>query len=151
MDRRAQILAAVAAADPGLPAVHAGAAVAFATWQVLRRLRRHAEAHPRPRTYTCRARRQITAAIRLLAWLAERHTSLRETTQADLDTWLAGGPETYQVRDFLGWAGEHGHSQPLHVPPLGRHPGATPAPPRRRHQRRQPLGPARATAARRRP
>ena len=97
---------------------------AFATWQVLRRLRHRAQAHPRPRTYTSRAHQQITAATRLLAWLAQRHTSLREATQADLDTWLAGGPAAYQVRDFLGWASEHGHSRSLRVPPLGRNPGA---------------------------
>ncbi|MGH3687352.1 MAG: hypothetical protein ACRDSM_20350 [Pseudonocardiaceae bacterium] len=96
---------------------------AFATWQVLRRLRRHTEARPRPRTYTRHAHQQITAAARFLAWLAERHTSLRDAGQADLDTWLTGGPETYQVRDFLGWASEHGHRLPLHVPTLGRNPG----------------------------
>lgn len=96
---------------------------AFATWRVLRRLRRCAQQHPRPRTYTRRARQQITAAARFLAWLAERRTRLREATQADLDAWLAGRPETYQVRDFLDWASEHGHCQPLHVPRLGRNPG----------------------------
>ncbi len=91
---------------------------------ILSRLRHRAAAHPRPRTYTSRAHQQITAATRLLAWLAQRHTSLREATQADLDTWLAGGPAAYQVRDFLGWASEHGHSRSLRVPPLGRNPGA---------------------------
>ncbi|MGH3786308.1 MAG: hypothetical protein ACRDRG_07065 [Pseudonocardiaceae bacterium] len=96
---------------------------AFATWQVLRRLRRHAQAHPRPRTYTRHAHQQITAAVRFLAWLAQRHTSLRDANQADLDTWLADGPAAYQVRDFLGWAGTHGHSAALLVPTLGRNPG----------------------------
>lgn len=98
---------------------------AFATWRVLRRLRRRAQQHPRPRTYTRRARQQITAAARFLAWLGERHTDLREATQADVDAWLAGGPETYQVRDFLDWASAHDHCPPLHVPRLGRNPGAT--------------------------
>ena len=97
---------------------------AFATWRVLRRLRRGAERRPRPRTYTRRARQQISAAARFLAWLADRHLRLRELTQADLDTWLAGGQENYQVRDFLGWASEHGHCRSLHVPPLGRGTGA---------------------------
>lgn len=97
---------------------------AFATWRVLRRLRRCAGRHPRPRTYTRRARQQISAAARFLAWLTERHVHLREATQADIDAWLAGGPETYQVRDFLDWAGAHGHCPPLHVPRLGRNPGA---------------------------
>jgi hypothetical protein len=97
---------------------------AFATWQVLRRLRRHAQAHPRPRTYTRHAHQQITAAVRFLAWLAQRHTSLRDANQADLDTWLADSPAAYQVRDFLGWASAHGHSAALLVPTLGRNPGA---------------------------
>lgn len=97
---------------------------AFATWRVLRRLRRRAEHRPRPRTYTRRARQQIRAAARFLAWLADRHLRLHQLTQADLDTWLADGPENYQVRDFLGWAGEHGHCRSLHVPPLGRATGA---------------------------
>lgn len=97
---------------------------AFATWRVLHRLRRRAEHRPRPRTYTRLARQQIRAATRFLAWLADRHLRLHELTQADLDTWLADGPENYQVRDFLGWAGEHGHCRPLHVPPLGRATGA---------------------------
>ncbi len=96
---------------------------AFATWRVLRRLRRHAEQHPRPRTHTRHAHQQITAAARLLAWLAQRHTTLRDATQADLDAGLAGGPQTYQVRDFLSWASEHRHCRPLHVPTLGRTPG----------------------------
>lgn len=96
---------------------------AFATWRVLHRLRHQAQRHPRPRTYTRRARQQITAAARFLAWLAERHTRLGEATQTDVDAWLAGGPETYQVRDFLDWASAHGHAQPLHVPRLGRNPG----------------------------
>ncbi len=97
---------------------------AFATWRVLRRLRRGAERHPRPHTYTRRARRQISAAARFLTWLSERHVRLRDATQADIDAWLAGGPETYQARDFLDWAGEHDHCRPLHVPRLGRTPGA---------------------------
>lgn len=96
---------------------------AFATWRVLHGLRRCAEQHPRPRIYTRRPRQQIIAAARFLAWLAERHTGLREATQADVDAWLADGPETYQVRDFLDWASAHGHCQPLHVSRLGRNPG----------------------------
>lgn len=97
---------------------------AFATWRVLRRLRRGAEQRPRPRTYTRRARQQISAAARFLAWLADRHIRLREATQADLDAWLTEGPQTYQVRDFLGWASEHGHCRSLHLRPLGRTTGA---------------------------
>ncbi|MDN5859855.1 MAG: hypothetical protein L0H84_14660, partial [Pseudonocardia sp.] len=104
---------------------HRRLVAAFATWRVLRRLRRAAQRHPRPRTYTRRARQQISAAARFLAWLTEHHTSLREATQTDVDTWLTGRPENYQVRDFLDWAGAHGHCAALHVPLLGRVTGAT--------------------------
>lgn len=96
---------------------------AFATWQVMRRLRRHAQTHPRPSTYTRRAHLQISAATRLLAWLAEHDTTLREMTQADLDTWLAGGRAAYDVRDFLSWAADHGHCPRFVVPTIGRNPG----------------------------
>lgn len=98
---------------------------AFATWRVLRRLRRRADQGARPRTYTRHARQQITTAARFLSWLTERDTTLREVTQTDLDTWLASGPAGYQVRAFLGWAAEHNRCRSLHVPPLGHNPGLT--------------------------
>jgi hypothetical protein len=97
---------------------------AYATWRVLRRLRRTAERATRPRTYTHHARLQITTAARFLDWLAARRTDLRDTTQADIDDWLTStGPSAHAVRDFLNWAREHRHCHRFLVPTPGRRPG----------------------------
>lgn len=56
---------------------------AYATWRVLRRLRRSAEHSTRPRTYTRHTHLKITAAARFLGWLAQRGTTLTDTAQAD--------------------------------------------------------------------
>ncbi len=100
---------------------------AYATWRVLRRLRRTAERSTRPRTYTRHARLRITAATRFLTWLAERDTTLATTEQADMDAWLAGGPARYDVRDFLLWASEHRHCLRFVVSTPGRNPGTATA------------------------
>jgi hypothetical protein len=96
----------------------------YATWRVLRRLRRCAERSTRPRTYTRHAHLRITAAARFLAWLAQRDTTLTNAEHADIDDWLATGPAAYDVRDFLLWAAERGHCYPFVVSNPGRNPGA---------------------------
>lgn len=96
---------------------------AYATWRVLRRLRRTAERAARPRTYTANARTTISAAAAFLNWLAEHDIDLTEASQGDVDTWLTGGTARYQVRDFLGWAERAGHAPTLLVPVLGPTPG----------------------------
>lgn len=96
---------------------------AYATWKVLRRLRRSAANSTRPRTYTRHAHAHITAATTFLAWLADRGTTLDRAGQADVDTWLTGGPGRYDVRDFLLWANTAGHARPLEVPTRGRRTG----------------------------
>ena len=50
---------------------------AYATWQVMRRLRASAAAAARPRTPTAHARNNIRAAAGLLAWLRGRGTDAR--------------------------------------------------------------------------
>jgi hypothetical protein len=96
---------------------------AYATWRVLRRLRRSAERADRPRTYTRNARVTISAAAALLNWLADHGIPLAEADQTDVETWLTGGPARYQARDFLRWAAGTGHARTLQVPTLGRTPG----------------------------
>ena len=96
---------------------------AYATWRVLRRLRRSAERGARPRTHTRHAHVRITAAARLLAWLTARDTTLAQASQTDVEAWLAGGPARYDVRDFLLWAGQAGHCPAFIVPVLGHNPG----------------------------
>ena len=90
---------------------------AYATWQVMRRLRASAAAAARPRTPTAHARNNIRAAASLLAWLHGRGTTLDACGQADIDQWLSTGPSACLARDFLAWAAARGHCQPLTIPP----------------------------------
>jgi hypothetical protein len=96
---------------------------AYATWQVMRRLRASAARGGRPRTYTAHARNNIRAAADFTAWLARRGQPLQQCRQADADDWLATGPAAGQVRDFLTWAAARGHCPVLHVPGPARHDG----------------------------
>ncbi|MGH9259943.1 MAG: hypothetical protein ACRD08_08615, partial [Acidimicrobiales bacterium] len=106
------------AGDHDRPLVHA-----YATWRVLRRLRRSAGRTDRPRSTTAHARANIAAAARLLGWLEQRGLCLADAAQSDIDTWLATGPAAYRARDFLRWAAGAGHARNLKVPTLGRTPG----------------------------
>jgi hypothetical protein len=98
---------------------------AYATWRVLRRLRRSAERASRPRSYTRHARANITAAVAFLNWIAEHGLHLADVGQGAIDTWLAGGPARYQVRDFLQWTATTGHAPKLTIPTLASHTGPT--------------------------
>jgi hypothetical protein len=89
---------------------------AYATWRVLRRLRRYAARAGRPRSYTAHARANIVAAVTFLKWINDRGLPLAEVQQGDVDSWLAGGPASYRVRDFLQWAASAGHARKLTVP-----------------------------------
>lgn len=89
---------------------------AFATWHVMRRLRRTAAAGRRPWTYTAGARNTIKAAARFLGWLGARGTTLPGCRQGDIDDWLATGSGACSVREFLTWAARRGHCTRLDVP-----------------------------------
>jgi hypothetical protein len=89
---------------------------AYATWQVMRRLRATASHAARPRTYTARARRNIRAATDFLAWLADRGLTLGGCGQGDIEAWLGTGPAASQARDFLSWAARHGHCPAFTIP-----------------------------------
>ena len=89
---------------------------AYATWQVMRRLRASAAAAARPRTPTAHARNSIRAAASLLAWLRDRGTTLDACRQADIDQWLHTGPAACLARDFLAWAATRGHCRHLNIP-----------------------------------
>lgn len=92
----------------------------FATWTVLRRLRRRADRGEPVRTRHAKTR--ITAAVRLLAWLRARGQTLTEVRQADVDIWLASeGPAANDVGDFLRWAAERKLVDHLEVPAPDRH------------------------------
>jgi hypothetical protein len=89
---------------------------AYATWQVMRRLRASAGRAARPRTYTAHARRNIRAAASFLAWLHGRGRSLAQCRQAGVGSWVVTGPAAGQVRDFLSWAARHGNCPAFAVP-----------------------------------
>ena len=89
---------------------------AYATWQVMRRLRASAAGAPRPRTPTAHARNNIRAAISFLAWLHGRGSTLAACGQADADQWLDTGPSACLARDFLAWAASRGHCKRLTIP-----------------------------------
>ena len=97
---------------------------AYATWRVLRRLRRRAARNTAGPTPTGYSRTQLLVATRFLAWLDLTGPTLAQCRQRDVDTWLAKGPAGYPVRDFLDWAAEHHHCPALLVPALGRTTGA---------------------------
>jgi hypothetical protein len=103
----------------------------FATWQVMRRLRRNAAASTRPRSPTAHARNQMKAAAGFLAWLAGRNQLLASCRHADVDDWLATGPGAWQVRSFLAWAAGHGHCRPFAIPGPGRGHGPATSPDQR--------------------
>ena len=114
---------------------------AYATWQVMRRLRASAE-HGQARTPTANARNNIRAAASLLAWLRSRHTTLDDCRQGDIDQWLRTGPSASLARDFLTWAASRRHAQRLEIPAPAR---AN----RRLHQPGPAMGTRRPAAARR--
>jgi hypothetical protein len=103
----------------------------FATWRVMRRLRRSAEARPAPRTYTAHARLKIKTAAGFLTWLTAKDTTLADCRQANIDQWLTTGPGACHVRDFLTWAADHGHCDEFTVPSPPRHTGTATDPDQR--------------------
>jgi hypothetical protein len=89
---------------------------AYATWDVMRRLRARAASSARPRTPTAHARNNVRAAADLLAWLRRLGLTLAARGQADIDAWLATGPAAAQARYFLAWAAARGHCGKLSIP-----------------------------------
>jgi hypothetical protein len=88
---------------------------AYATWQVMRRLRASAAGTARPRTPTAHARNNIRAAVSFLTWLRSRGITLATCRQADIDQWLATGPSACLARDFLAWAASRRRCQQLTI------------------------------------
>ena len=97
---------------------------AFATWRVLRGVRRQAQRNTTRRTAITYSRNQVAAAVAFLDWLADHHLTLAECTQADVELWLAGPPWRYDVRSFVAWTAQRKLSGSLTVPPLRSGPGS---------------------------
>ncbi|MGW1550949.1 hypothetical protein [Streptomyces sp. NPDC002346] len=88
----------------------------YITWHHLRRLRRlggksvtHGQA--------LGVRHEVSANVRLLAWLETQGCDLASCTQDHIDAWLAeGGVNRTMVRAFLMWTSRHSLAPALHVP-----------------------------------
>ena len=77
----------------------------YATWHVLRRLRRRVREASTTNGQAIAARRKITAAIALLDWLETQDRTLATAGQGDLDTWLASGTRSAtDAGNFVRWA-----------------------------------------------
>ncbi|GIM90159.1 hypothetical protein [Paractinoplanes toevensis] len=90
----------------------------FATWHHLRRLRRLSQ-QTGTTTYTQvgAVRRDVKAAISLLAWLRGAGSCLADCRQADLDEWLADGSgQRSNARRFLLWAIARRRAPALEIP-----------------------------------
>jgi hypothetical protein len=80
----------------------------YARWHVVLGVRRRAEASPRPRTPTARAKTCLNAAIAFMSFLDSRGVELCGTTQSDIDAWASQGPPSSpEVGDFINWAHQH--------------------------------------------
>ena len=103
----------------------------FATWHVQRRLNSLADRGPLTSKQVQQARNEIRLAIAFLDHLAERGRTLAECTQADVDTWYAGGYTARRLTHaFLRWAMRSKHMRKVAVPHR-----STSNPPLARHQR----------------
>ena len=89
---------------------------AYATWQVMRRLRASSAAGTRPLAVTDHARNNIRAAVSLLEWLRSRGTALAAAGQADIDQWVSTGPSALLARDFVTWSARRGHCGTMEIP-----------------------------------
>jgi hypothetical protein len=89
---------------------------AYATWQVMRRLRASSAAGARPIAVTDNARNNIRAAVSFLEWLRSRGTTLAGAGQPDIDQWLSTGPSAILARDFVTWSARRGHCRPVEIP-----------------------------------
>ncbi|MET9110894.1 hypothetical protein [Streptomyces zhihengii] len=89
----------------------------FATWHHLRRLRRASKTSPITNAQAVQVRREVKAAIDLLAWLNGHGRTLMTCNQGDVDLWLDGSRSKRAfARNFLLWARRNRHSAPVEIP-----------------------------------
>jgi hypothetical protein len=109
------------------PAHHARLVHPYAEWHVLHRARRKTR-HRHALGYGAAiyARARITAALDLLAWLDQHHSSLGQLTQNQLEQWLDQPANQHKpIGGFLTWATKARHARELTVP--ARRHGRSPA------------------------
>lgn len=89
----------------------------LATWHHLRRLRQIADKQPVTLHQAMVVRREVKAAIQLIAWLRARGTSLAACTQHDIDDWLATDLWVrYIARTFVVWSVRNRHARRVVIP-----------------------------------
>ncbi|MGY1499956.1 hypothetical protein ACW4TU_25825 [Streptomyces sp. QTS52] len=89
----------------------------FAAWHIQRRLRTLAGRGPLTSDQIRQARDEIRLATSFLNHLAQRGRGLAACTQADVDTWYAGGYTARRLTHaFLRWAMRSKHAPALVVP-----------------------------------
>ena len=86
----------------------------YAVWHHLRRLRQRLGEQHTTRLQDLNVRCHVTAASSFLDWLSARDRPLADCTQADLETWIAGGhPYRDETAHFVRWAVTHKHARGL--------------------------------------
>ncbi|WP_143660945.1 hypothetical protein [Streptomyces sp. st140] len=89
----------------------------YVRWSLLPRARRAAQRPAGSKHRIHWAYTRINQAAAFLTAMKVLGLTLKDVTQHEVDTWLAGNPSTrYEVRDFVVWAARRGHSRPLLVP-----------------------------------
>lgn len=91
----------------------------FATWHHLRRLRSQSEQGHVTRHQTALVRSQVSAAVKLIAWLRDNGTTFATCTQRDIDRWLTEGDGgmRYCARAFVLWTKKRGYTRDIQIPP----------------------------------
>ncbi|MFJ9011846.1 hypothetical protein [Streptomyces canus] len=78
----------------------------YATWHLLRRLRRRSHGKEITHYQLATARQHLRAAVYLLDWLEEQNLTLPTCRQADLDRWMTSGDVLLRTEagHFVRWA-----------------------------------------------
>ncbi|TBN57247.1 hypothetical protein EYE40_07455 [Glaciihabitans arcticus] len=87
-----------------LPANHALIVHEYATWTILRRLRRSAEYEDTRKTQGRAARHTLRGIVKFLEWMDDNDVSLRTLPQPALETFLSSVPHESWMPAFIVWA-----------------------------------------------
>jgi len=99
----------------------------YLAWRHLRDLTVRSAAGRLSAAAVAAARQRTNAALKLLAWLRARGTTLEACSQSDIDSWFATASNPQAAVDFLVWAMRHRRCPSVSVPSHSRSAGAPPA------------------------
>lgn len=89
----------------------------YGRWVHLNRMHHLAETGQLKKGTVLSAKQSTTVALGFLAYLREHETSPADCRQADIDSWLTGGPTTRSLaRGFIRWAMQHAHMPSVEIP-----------------------------------